>query len=69
MWMVFVFVCVCFPLTSLTESYSLLHGLKDLFLLQKLSLTIKLITKEVVQGTSIRTSVYGHEFIGEWAKY
>lgn len=38
-------VCVCFPLWwSLTESCSLLHGLKDLFLLQKLSLTVKLIT-------------------------
>ena len=57
MWM--VFVCGCFPLASLTESCSLLDGLKDFFLLQKLSLTIKLITSEVVQGTSIRTSVYG----------
>ena len=64
-----VCVCVSFPLASLTESCSLLDGLKDFFLLQQLSLTLKLITSEVVQGTSIRMSVYGHEFMGEWAKY
>ena len=69
MWMVFVCVCACFPLASLTESCSLLHGLKNFFLLQRLSLTIKLITSEVVQGTSVCMSIYGHEFMGEWAKY
>ena len=44
-----------FSPVCLTKLTSLWFGLKDLFTLQKLSLTVKLMTAQAVEGTWIRT--------------